>query len=1352
MECLIGCSYSSFTNGPVSENEKFAVINGDNVGALDTKYFEDTDGNTLKWALSHLFSGGLRMSEGGLSAINEFIASIKLPIAKDYDWWGALCLNFADSKLNSHFILDEYFLDSIRKGIDPGRILDEYLIHHTGSYILKVGEGAFSVARRAILSSLIQHTGCAPICKFELSLLLKSKKCLSDRPSPMLIELWRACNRILEHYVRMRQVSGATYDACAKTVIERAEFLCKINPPPEAMSLEKTWNTSAIFDKEHHLSEEMARILSNMLDYFTSSTCNVDEIMLFVSQAAIRGAMRVAGFKTFALLFQFTSLPECSEESGLPISSLPLQSAVISRIASSLLRLPLRFNWTANTNAAAWNTCHCGHYMDGLEGIPVELSTTVKSSFESVFEFITQFILRSTWAGDRDSQLVGLASWALRILPADHAFLNKVNIFRVLQTVLDDSRNTMIRNQSSTSSELDFSQFCAMADKRLSRLSLIVVHSLASQVATCSEQGVGKDPNLALRSPLTKVLSGPDTLSLSLFDMLYTELFIGLKQLIASAVMPSDLLEDLTSEPPMNHRDTEKYMYRILNLLFSVSSSPHCLRAMTSPKWITLLLDTIGCGGLSLQRKLLQILLPIIVSTDPQSFIALIGGLYGSREEIIYSSAILGDVEIESLIDTASYSRESIPERLFCLLFEGINVLTPLLDAEGVHKYQQVMEHIETNRTAECISFYCLLIFRSLAADSKWRRSIYRFLLPHISESIRWDEANRLLSTTAAFCALGGYCGRIWEGARVNVSVSRLMKDSDVYPSRLLTSSFCPAYLLCRSGAFVEIAVDSNGNAAANSMLGPQSCDIPFIRVLRLSASDIKPINDTSWRTIGTLASELRENIFAFLSDVCLPFLNFQSKENTVQRPQGFLTEDLQCRQYLAAVTALKAVSDFSIDAVGELLSKKDAIDSLLSVASQNSTLGGFQSLEYIEERWTSILDHYFLKKKAKTLPSREKSPRPPEHATSTNDDNSSRSEPHPLANRLGVSGQLSPAGLLSALGMGGLGVMSNTSREADPQAVEQMMEMGIAKEWAEFALRRCRNNIEIAINMCFEHGAEMSQLVAEDAIIQQAQSQRTGSVSRRPGARESETEDRRLEGLAPSIAQYLNHSVRRTVSSNDVPSTLRPLTDLGFPLNWCLRAMEASGNNIDSALGWILANGERLMTFDSEHFRSNQDISNTSCLPLSVIGGNAIISENCMCRGSSSGFPTVGCRGYAAKHGKWYYECTVITAGCCQIGWADVSFEGAAADGKGVGDDGLSWAFDGYRSMLWHGYSENWGIKWKANDIVCCAVDLDAGIMRFYLNGLGEEVGMGIAFTCISISGGLYPAASFNRGGMYKF
>lgn len=71
------------------------------------------------------------------------------------------------------------------------------------------------------------------------------------------------------------------------------------------------------------------------------------------------------------------------------------------------------------------------------------------------------------------------------------------------------------------------------SNKRLAQMVLKVVHSLASQVAFSDDNSAIVSPTSALK--LQKRPSGPDTLSHSLFDMLYAELYIGSRSLILKA-------------------------------------------------------------------------------------------------------------------------------------------------------------------------------------------------------------------------------------------------------------------------------------------------------------------------------------------------------------------------------------------------------------------------------------------------------------------------------------------------------------------------------------------------------------------------------------------------------------------------------------------------------------------------------------------------------------------------------------------------------------------------------------------------------------------------------------------------
>lgn len=345
--------------------------------------------------------------------------------------------------------------------------------------------------------------------------------------------------------------------------------------------------------------------------------------------------------------------------------------------------------------------------------------------------------------------------------------------------------------------------------------------------------------------------------------------------------------------------------------------------------------------------------------------------------------------------------------------------------------------------------------------------------------------------------------------------------------------------------------------------------------------------------------------------------------------------------------------------------------------------------------------------------------------------------------------------------------------------AIVQMAELGLPRQWAELALRRVGGtNIEAAVHFCLERGGEMERLLAEDH-------ERRGSSS------------------------VLSSSRRRGFGSSrmDASNLIRQLVEMGFPRRWCVEALSATRNNVDEALTWILTNGERLSAEDEaaeeeeheddeddeegneeeeddeegEEMQDDESVSDENVEPSTAIepssderepsldskkpfgwsgslcpvrfvsGRSSINPQTLEITGlPSGGFSSVGTKGVLLTSGKWYYEAEIQTAGCIQIGWADSSFAGhcQADRGDGVGDGPSSWAFDGWRRYRWHSTPTEWGCRWAEGDVVGCLVDMDSMAITFTLNGKGEEIGMGLAFSGEGFRpcSGVYACVSFNR------
>jgi hypothetical protein len=100
-----------------------------------------------------------------------------------------------------------------------------------------------------------------------------------------------------------------------------------------------------------------------------------------------------------------------------------------------------------------------------------------------------------------------------------------------------------------------------------------------------------------------------------------------------------------------------------------------------------------------------------------------------------------------------------------------------------------------------------------------------------------------------------------------------------------------------------------------------------------------------------------------------------------------------------------------------------------------------------------------------------------------------------------------------------------------------------------------------------------------------------------------------------------------------------------------------------------------------------------------------------------------------------------IYTNEVIQIGWAtrDSVFEPEL--GSGVGDDDLSYSFDGNRCKKWHGYhpeDNDYGEPWQAGDVITCLLDLDKGEISYCRNGRN----MGVAFSGIITKSTLFPVS----------
>ena len=1376
-------------------------------------------------------------------------------------YWNASS-EFRDSNIAALTEADCFLMDIVQAKND-GLILDEYISLHAGqSSLIKIGGEPMQRARKLVMAVLVKHSGCSEFCVAEARAITDGKREKSDRPNAILMEIWRAGQRVMERTIRQKQETGSTFEEVAKLLIQKAEVLMDLKPNKYCVAVKdslmfvdeeqgsKDWSRTEI---GLDVQQDCLKLLSEVVEFLISPLQVVNSLRNEMIKFTFSAILRLAGFRSISsLLGAADEVPVLPAIKMPSITSANLVSAPIIHILHSLREIALAnsSNYFEVLNNAS--SSGAGHYLDGIYGVSSQIISMLQGSFESVFESITRQLSRCTWAGDRDGQIIALSTWGILVKPDDHAFLNQVGIFRVLQTVLDDARNTISKitsafdleklNQCPEGTNLDLKQselfggraggiyageILLNSNKRLAQLALSVVHGLASQVAYSKEPSISFSATSAPR--LQKIQSGPDTLSKSLFDLMYAELYTALRSNVMIAIKKLESIElsidergamtategpsgsqstaaaPLLSTSPQvqestnaqEYLDGENYIYRILRLLYLVSGSKNCQKLLSSPKWLSILISSLSVTGLGVQRRCIRLLRRLLLNLDPANIVAFVPSLYSLDFELLQSDTAVTDDDIQEFISyqAGEYRETSSAEKIISYFMEAVTVTLPIPKAcVADKKVSSLSIFLIQKGTADSFAADSVVVLRILFGIPVWRKIISQLVFRKLEVQSRNGLSDRSLA--AAFSVLGGYIDRLRLGGLVTLKPFCLLGSVDNFATKLAAASHSCGMLVSNGSSTGSVEVilmergikeihntDDSKSDKDNNRVGITihhttnwAGSIP-IRAIRLNSTEVFPCSDI--QAIPCLVNTTLVNeLLSFLEGNSIPWLKNELKVQVGSSEESSDERDDNevILQLLLHVFAFKSVCiSVQDESNSEILFQSPTVfQSLLTLSVNPTSIGNLSILECLEDRCSKLWTYF--SSPAPPVSTTQESPNEGGGITVTSLRREvSDSQMEELSPRSGA-GVNPPSSLrdLAAI-LSPFGAPRPVDSAAQAAALSQMLEMGLPTEWCEFALKRCNFNVEMATNMCLEHGSDMTQMIAEEASSAASRE----ASARRHFIRDLSAQDGRILLRDDRRGMFATDGpgsglpnpgllAPRNLTSSSATALVRQLIDLGFPPSWCAKAMASSNNDLDTALGWLAqedanlsSEGAPSVPGDSKPVDINPSASvsatdeeeqNEIVNPLFVISGTADVKENLSCRSSASGFPTIGCRGYAVTTGKWYYELTVLTAGCVQVGWVDAAFTGMADSGQGVGDDIHSWAFDGWRTYIWHESSAEWGTRWAPGDIVGCAVDMDSRIMSFYLNGFGVEVGMGVAFTDFECVGGLCPGVSFNRNESIHF
>lgn len=764
---------------------------------------ESTNEEYDEWVNSQLLSGGIPLPTvqahlnsvlshlNELTGVNDSQATILSSACKS--WLQFVMPKTLSAPCAAISAPPDTFLQDLIDLKGEAVIVDSWVSGHVGeSPFARLGGEPMKVARRTICAAMIWHSGfLGSIRKIldapNVSALVNSEV----RPHENLMHIWRAAQRVIEWAIRAKNSMGSTYPIIAGLVIRKAQFLLEIEPSAKAVAaasavvalsaadLPGSSNSGVMLIPAKAAVYECAeRIYSEVLmqiSQFLEAPIRISKLQARILENATRSFFRTVGFLSFrSFVGESGNIINRSVLSSEPhdvIQSSFALSSALQWLSPSLMEHGVSYSSltkdaTDNADLVSLSSsptfslsASSSHYLSGLGGCGKHLKADLRESFESVYGYLCASLSRATWARDVDLQLVILQAWGIIIQPDDHAFLSRVGIFRVLQTVLDETRGSpdihfgTEGSNRATSNERNMME----SKKKIIQATLKVVHLLAAQVAHAGDAADGllgaselpTIPGLALGSiPLLRKPSGPETLGKSVFNMLYTELKNALQELRSSR--PSDTADDgagvqfgrepteladpsspfVEGDQDDEMSDASEYCYQICSLLYSVSGSPVCRSHLSSSRWLRLLLALVDVNAPFIQRRILKLLRRLLPSLDPASI------------RVRYDEMESFDMDSDDDVDTDETESTDHASTLVNFFVGIVGTMCPPSVAEIMLRRQNghgerdqgssVLPY-SANSNAVGLAADLVLLLRSLYESPKWAEYLNRAIVGALS-------------------------------------------------------------------------------------------------------------------------------------------------------------------------------------------------------------------------------------------------------------------------------------------------------------------------------------------------------------------------------------------------------------------------------------------------------------------------------------------------------------------------------------------------------------------------------------------------------------------------------------------
>ena len=473
---------------------------------------------------------------------------------------------------------------------------------------------------------------------------------LSSLKPPMYILLcWEAAMKI-RTWGRELASKGVAYEFLVDHVCSRAQYLLGVEPCTVEQYYDNmesdfvTWLSSSYPSTSSAHAEKHIQSISTNIKLFVTDSCSLVHLKVLNFSMIRRAEYRRDGMKLMRNFIDSLSTVSGFGAKCAILNKLPEAIKGENLVSRPKPHFEVLVASSKSSPTPSRQDHYEGHYLCSLDGVSKNLRMELQGAFDSLYDCLAQELLSNS-NDDSCTQLCLIECLGVRVLEQDHTMLARVNLFYILQDILENSMNSSVftpvrpnMEKIDFNDDLDARPFKSTGselNKAAVKAAMKLFILIALQVATAKDTTSSEDTSVhsilssgfnalsmsvSSSAPvLRKSKSGPATLSKAVFDILFSQLH-DVSAMMVDAIDPSsaEKSSDGNIAPVLCiSQNSLLIISEATNLLLCVSKNSVCQQLLMKSKWLTLLLQMSNTGPSLCQQRSLQLLSDILPLLSP---------------------------------------------------------------------------------------------------------------------------------------------------------------------------------------------------------------------------------------------------------------------------------------------------------------------------------------------------------------------------------------------------------------------------------------------------------------------------------------------------------------------------------------------------------------------------------------------------------------------------------------------------------------------------------------------------------------------------------------------------------------